>query len=222
MDERERALERRVAQVGIEARELRRGQHPLVDERPRGEARDDELRPGGELGDAPDDVQLPLERVALEALGRHDELADARHRRARGAADVRVVDGDVAPADEPLALLLDGGLDRLAAVSEARPDAVRARRRKARDLAAEERVRDLDEDARAVARVLVRPGSAPVLEVRERDERPLDRLVARNGVQARDEGDAAGVVLERGVVQTGLTVRQGHLRVEEKGFRLVG
>ena len=80
------------------------------------------------------------------------------------------------------------------------------------DLAAEERVRDLDEDPGAVARVRVGAGRAAVLEVRERDERPLDRLVARHPVQARDEGDAAGVVLERGVVQTGWTVRQGQLR----------
>ncbi len=219
----ERALEALVAQVGIETRELRRGQHPLVDERPRGQARDHELGPGGELGHAPDDVQLPFEGVALEPVRAHDELADARHRGARRPADVGVVEGDVAPADQLLALGGDRNLDGLAALAEAGANAVFAcRRQPLADLPAEERIRDLDEDPGAVARVGIRAGGAPVLEVREGDERPLHRLVARHAVQPRDERDAAGVVLEGRVIQTGLTVRQGHLRVGEKGFRLVG
>ena len=41
VDEHERALHPLVAQVGVAARELRRHQHPLVDDRPRREARDD-------------------------------------------------------------------------------------------------------------------------------------------------------------------------------------
>src|SRR5207302_4701589 len=105
-------------------------------------------------------------------------------------------------------------------VSEARADAVQAGRGEALDLAPEKRIRHLDEDPRAVARVLVGPGRPAVLEVGERDERPLDRLVARNRVEARDEGDAARVVLERGVVQTGWTVRQRQLRVRRRGSAL--
>ncbi len=113
--ERERALEALVAQVGIEARELRRGQHPLVDERPGREARDDELRPGRELGDAPDDVELPLERVLIRReLGRgcDDELLDDWRDRACRLADVREIERDVAPADDALAFRGDGRLER--------------------------------------------------------------------------------------------------------------
>jgi hypothetical protein len=39
-----------------------------------------------------------------------------------------------------------------------------------------------------------------VLEVLERDDRALDRLVRRIAVEAGDHGDAAGVVLIAGVV----------------------
>src|SRR5581483_5769008 len=60
--ERERAREPTVAQVGVEAGELRRGEHALVDERAGREARDDEAGAGGELSDAAYDVELPLER----------------------------------------------------------------------------------------------------------------------------------------------------------------
>ena len=42
---------------------------------------------------------------------------------------------------------------------------------------------------------------AAVLEVRERRRRAHERLVARDAVEARDEGDAARVVLVRRVVE---------------------
>ena len=217
MDESERGFEPLVSEVGVEARELRGGQHSLVDERPRRQARHHEIGPDRELGDTANDVQLALERVALEPARADDELADAGHRRTRGAADVRLVDRDVAPADQLLPLGRDRRLDRVAPLSEAGADAVAPRRRQIGDLAAEESVGDLDEDAGPVARVLVRARGSPVLEVGERDECPLDRLVCLAPVRPHDKGHAAGVVLERGVVQTELsTVRQGRLREERR------
>ena len=68
---------------------------------------------------------------------------------------------------------------------------------------AEERVGELDEDSRAVAGARVRAGGAAMLEVRERLERALERLVRRRAVEPCDERDAARVVLEPRVVETG-------------------
>src|SRR5581483_4170185 len=144
------------------------------------------------------------------------ELADPRHDAERRPAHVPDVDGDVAPGDEPLPLLLDGRLDRVYVVAEERADAVLAGRGEdAAELGPEEGVGDLDEDARPVARVLVGPGGTAVLEVGERRERPLDGLVAPPPVRPHDEGHAAGIVLERGVVEAGWSrVRQERLRRE--------
>ena len=82
-------------------------------------------------------------------------------------------------------------------------DAVGARRAAARrpTQVAEERVGDLHEDAGAVARVGVGALGAAVLEVLERHDRPVHRLVRAAAVQARDEGDATRVVLVCRVVQ---------------------
>ena len=214
VDQHERALQPLVAQVGVAARQLRRHQHPLVDDRPRREAREHELGPGGDLGDPPDHVELPLEGVAVgRELGRggDDELADARRHLARGRADVREVDRHVAPADDALALVGDCALEQplqlrpagfVVARQEADRDAVRARGRQLlTDHRAEELVRQLEEDAGAVAGQRIGPGGAAVLEVAERDHRALDRLVRRDAVQPGDERDAAGVVLERRVVE---------------------
>ena len=60
---------------------------------------------------------------------------------------------------------------------------------------------DLDEDPGAVAGFGVRAGGAAVLEVREGCQRADDRLVRGRAVEARDECDAARVVLVRGVVE---------------------
>ena len=65
----------------------------------------------------------------------------------------------------------------------------------------EEGVRQLEHDPGPVARVGVGAGGTPVLEPLERVERPPDHPVRRLGVEPRDEGEAARVVLERGVVQ---------------------
>ena len=217
--EREGAREAGVVQVGVEARELRRHQHPLVDERAGGQARHDEGRAGGELGDPPDHVELALERILVAGQigrGADEELADVRHDGERRAADVCGLDRHVAPAEQHLPFggdrLLDELLQRPARLAclrqEARSDPVRAGgRQPVAEDGAEERVRDLDEDAGAVARVRVRALRAAVLEVRERGQRLGHRLAARLAAQARDEGDAARVVLERGVVQPGAASR---------------
>ena len=218
MDEHERCLHPLVPEIGEVPRELRRGQHSLVDERARGEAREREVRARGELRHAPNDVQLPLEGVLVRReLGRgpDDELPDARGVDVGARPDVTVVDRDVSPGEDALALGLDGvdqellELDPASVVlrEEADADAVLARRRQ---LIADERpdepVRHLQQDPGAVAGLRIRSGSSAVLQVRERSQPAHHRLVRRHAVQARDEGDAAGVVLEGRVVQADRSV----------------
>ena len=185
VDERERARDALVAEVGEVAPQLRRRQHPLVDDRPRREARDHEVGAGRVLGDAPDHVQLPLERVLVELVRRSDEeLADAGCEEPRGLACRVDVDRDVAPAEQLLPLGQNGCLEQLLELDaatrvlrqEADGDAVGPGLRQ-RQLGREQVVRDADQEAGAVARVGIRAGGAAVLEVLERVERAADRLV---------------------------------------------
>ena len=175
-------------------------------------------RPGRELGAPADHVELPLERVLIESRGcRDEELADPWRRGARRVAGVASVDRDVAPANDPLPLLgrrvgeqlLELRAPPLVVRQEAHSDAVAAGRRQILlEHRPEERIRDLDEDARAVTRARVRSGGPPMLEVGDRGERALDRLVRRDCVETGHERDAAGVMLVRGVVEAG---PRGHL-----------
>ena len=224
VDERERRLRPRVLQVGVVAEQLRRGEHALVDDGAAGEARDDELRPGGQLGHAPDHVELALEGVLVVrevALGRDHELLDVGRVEVGGDADVVLVDRDVAPADDALALvadlLLEQRLELGAAVlvlrQEADADAVGARRRQVlADQAPHQLVGHLEQDPGAVAGVRVRSRRPAVLEVLQRHDRPLDGLVRGLAAQARHEGDAAGVVLVCRVVEADRTGRPWHAR----------
>jgi hypothetical protein len=66
-----------------------------------------------------------------------------------------------------------------------------------------EGVGDLDEDAGAVAAVLLAAGGTPVGQVLEGADGPEDEGVGRPSLQVGDEGHPAGVVLEPGVVEAG-------------------
>ena len=214
VDEPERGLGPRVLQVGVVAEQLRGGEHALVDDRAARERRHDEVRAGGELGDAADHVELALEGVlvglALRRPGRDHELLDVGREVVGGDADVVLVDRDVAPADDALALGLDRarqqrlelGAPLVVLGQEADGDAVAAGRRELfADDAAQQLVGELDQDAGAVAGVGVGARCSAVLEVLQRDDRALHGLVAGDTVKARDHGDATGVVFIAGVVQ---------------------
>ena len=213
MDEHQRRLHPLVDQIGEVPGQLRRRQHSLVDERARREARQREVGPGGELGNAADDVQLPLERVLVgRQLGRRadDELAHARGVDVGALADVPVVDRDVAPGNHALPLGLDGGDQELLELGparvvlreEAHPDAVLpGRRQVVADHAADEAVGHLQQDPGAVPGRRVCAGGAAMLEVGHGAQPARDRLVRGHAVQAGDERDTAGVVLEGRVVQ---------------------
>ena len=212
--QRERALRPRVLQVRVVAQQLRGREHALVDDRAARERRDHEVRAGGQLGHAADHVELALERVLVARelrRGRHDELLDVRGEPVGGDPDVVLLDRDVAPGHDALALglhrgrqqLLELGAALLLLGQEADGDAVLARRRQVGpDHPAQQLVGQLQQHPRAVAGVGVGAGRAAVLEVLEGGDRPLDRLVARVAAQPRDERDAAGVVLVCGVIET--------------------
>ena len=213
--QRQTGRQTRVAKVGEVARQLRRGQHSLVDDRAAREAGQRDLAAGGALDHAADHVQLALEGVlVLDVLGRLDQhLADHGRAYACRLADVAVIDGNVAPPDRPLALGLDRLLDQLldhdAALRVGRQvadaDAVAAGRWQldARGRRAQERVGHLHQDPRAVARVRVGSLGATVLEVLERIECLLHDGVGRVAPELGDERDAAGVVFVGGVVEAG-------------------
>jgi hypothetical protein len=213
VDERQRAGEALLAQVGVEVAQLRRLEHPLVDDGPARERRRVEVGSDRQLDDPTDDVELALEGVlvVLEARARLDEqLADVRARLVGGIADVVGVDRDVAPAEDALALDAHIDLEQLLDLApmqhvlgqEAHRHAVAAGRRELEvDGGAEERVRELDEDAGTVAGADVRALRAAMLQIVERLQRLDHHVVPGHVVQARDHGDATGVVFVARVVE---------------------
>ncbi len=213
--QREAAREARVPEVGEVARQLGRREHPLVDDRARGEARDREVVGVLALHDPPDHIELPLERVAVghAVAGRaHEELGDVRGACPRSHAGGALVDRHLAPADHALALGLHAALDQvhrataqlLVLGQEAHRHAVAAGIGKLEPgVLAQERVGNLDEDARAVTRVRVGALTAAMLELLQRVQRAGDHLVRTRRAHACDERDAAGVVLVGRVVQAG-------------------
>ena len=164
--------------------------------------------------------------AALPAGAGQEQLHQVRRRGARAAAaDLRVV-RDVAPAEDDQVLGLGQLGDRrlgdvlpgqrgrvplvirlLAAIGrrgreEDQPGDVRAGRRQVEvtDLA-EEGVRDLGQDARAVPGSRVAALGAAVLQVAEGGERFGHHIVPGPAGQISDKADAAGVVLEAAVIQ---------------------
>ncbi len=220
MHERQRALAALIAEVRIEVGQLPADQHALVVERARG-ARG-HIQPtslGAQLADAPDHVQLALERILVldrirspPAPGADEQLPDRGPAAARHLAGVLRPDRHVAPAQDALALRLHGVLEQLLqararsgvlARQKAHQHAVGASGRKleAGD-GAQQLVGHLHQDPGAVARARVRARGAAVLEVLQSRDAQLDHLVRRRVIEPRDHAHAACVVLEARVVKS--------------------
>ncbi len=206
--ERERALEARVAQVGVELAELVGGQHPLVDDDPRAERR--EVRVGLVLDPLAREVHVPLELVAREAVLGDEDLRERGHLLARRRARTVAVDGDRPPAEHREALVgehlgdrVGGALDAVDG-DERDPGRVRARVGELEvDGGPEVRVGHLHEDPGAVAGVGLRTCRAAVVQAAHGGERLLDDGMALAPLHVDDEADAARVVLESWVVERG-------------------
>ena len=222
MDERHGGLGRGVGEVAVEGAQLRGDEHALVDDGAAAHGADVEDLAGERarrgrllLDGAAADVEPALELVVrLDALGAAEEgLQDGGHAGAGGLAQVVRVHRHLAPEEQPqaalgAAVLEDGarlahalcvlreeelGDAVVALVGEQVPPAL--------GLLAEEAVGQLDQDARAVARVVLEPLAAAVVQVHQDGQRVVDHLVRADAAQVREGADAARVVLELGAVE---------------------
>ena len=231
-----------VLQIVEELEELMRGQHALVDDHLRRERAEVEQGALGETlvaaqGPArmlADDVELPLEGLALEGLAiairarRDEELLHVRHGGDGGAAEIGApgVDRQRAPAEAHLALRRDDGLDALLARAplgrvmreEHVAGTVEARlgegaaERLAGD-AGEQPVRQRGEDAGAIAGIGLVADAAAMVHAAVDVLRVVDDGAARAALDVAHEADAAALVLEAGVVEP---LRRGQPRAPVK------
>src|SRR6185312_8179983 len=208
--------------------------HALVDQRAGREADDVEahgLRQAALadllVGLLADDEKLALERLGIGAVlaALHEDLADHRLDRLDALAQNLAVDRHVAPEQELLALGGDVFLERrladLAALGETRQeyhaDGIFAGRRQLLagllGLFLEHLVRNLDEDARAVARQRVGRHGAAMGEVAEDAQTIGHDLVALAVLDVGDEADAAGVMLVAPIIKA---VATGHRSTQKR------
>jgi len=197
-----------VGQIGEERPDLRRRQHALVHDgarRQRGEVDREAV-----LGPLAQAEGHPVEgQAGLACLPRHENLGQVRQRLAGARAAGGLVDRHVAPAEDGQPLvprqLGDPGagvrpLGRVgrqedeaagvaAGLGEAEPDDF-----------AEERVRQLGQDAGAVAGVRVRSRRSPVLKIAQDAQRARYDVMAASGGEIGDETHTAGVMFETAVV----------------------
>ncbi len=227
MHQRDRRADALVGQVRVELAELVGRQHALVGDGAHRQRRQVELDaalaglPLGLLAHAVDD---PLEVEAgehvagrVEALGAHEHLDDPGHRGERGRAEVGGVGRHVPPAEHLRALdqrvLLQDPHRALGAGRVGRQERQAGRvgaRRGQREVddRAEERVRDLDHDAGAVAGVGLGAAGAPMVHPAERRQALADHIMGSPAVEVGDEGDPTRVMLEGRVVEP-LRLRSG-------------
>src|SRR5690606_25078896 len=121
----------------------------------------------------------------------------------------------VAPAEHALALFLDHVLDHLLAgdalerigreehLADREPAAGRELVAEARDLAAQEPIGKLDQDAGAVTGLRIRAARRAVAQAAEHLEAVVDDRPALRAVDVRYEPDATRVSLEARIMQAG-------------------
>ena len=205
--DRHRGFEQRRAQIRVKRRQLRADEERLVDDGAAGERAHEKRREiarcGAALDDAAREVQAALPRGRIERAGRRsdEQLANGRLAGAGERAEHGRVDRHDAPTEHGHAEAGERLFDDLDGAAEGR-----ARRRQEehaeRDALtrrhAEQLVRDLGEDAGAVAGVVVRSGAA-VGESRHGRQRHRQDVVTADAVGARGKADPAGVALAPGI-----------------------
>ena len=222
MHERDGGLEARIAQVGEILVELHRQQHPLVDQRLVGQARDIPGLRAAQRRDADlvvgalaDDIELALEGLGIGRVGAalDEHLAHERFARASRLAEHRVVGGyrSASEIDLPFGLhdacegLLEPAPLRRVARHEDESAGVLAGLRE-RDVCLlgsglQEAVRHLHQHTRAVAGVDLAATGASVVEVLQDLDRVAQDLVGLTALDVHHEADAAGIALELGIVE---------------------
>ena len=88
-------------------------------------------------------------------------------------------------------------------------------------LLGEELVRDLHQDAGAVAGARIGADRAAMLEVAQDGERVLDQLVRLAALDVGDEADAAGILLERRIVEALRLLRSSSARSKSSALIFV-
>jgi len=171
-----------------------------------------------------DHIQLALQRVDIRdaSAGTDEYLADHRLDFARSLGQAGIVAGDIAPAQQHLAFVahrtLDSRLAGAAAFAVARQkhhaDAVGAGGRQGHSLTGhlgtEEAVRNLDQDAGAVAEQRIVAGGAAMLEILEDLQALRDDSMAFLVLDVGNEANAAGVMFIGRIVET-LALGEDHL-----------
>ena len=208
MHEGERGTESRVRQVRVERLQLERGEHALVHDR--GGRQAGEIGAGLGFRALAQAVRPPVELGPPFAGRGSEELHEVRHDRPGGRPAPGRIVRDIPPAQDGQALLardpLDHGHD-LAWVApggqERHPGGIPARLRQGElALRTEEDVRNLGNDAGAVAGLRVAALGAPVVQVPQHSERFGNDVVVTAAGQVGDEPDSARIVLETAVVQS--------------------
>src|SRR5262249_16304415 len=211
-----------VQQVGGEGRKMLGQEHALVDDRAAAERADVELADvlaERRLVDAPaEDVELLLELavVELSVTAADQDLLDLGPRGVGLLADYRDVDRHLAPAQDEVAEAQDLGLDDGAAAllraqvgarqeHHADGDAADMRQLAGRiaDVLAEEVLRDLDMQARAVTGLAVGVDGATMPHRLQGVDARCHDVASAFAVQRHDQANAAGVDLLGGVVAVG-------------------
>ena len=224
MDERQRRVHRRVAEVRVILIHLHGHQHTFVDaglERQAGDV--EELAASHLAGEADDirraladDVELALEGhvVAELRVAANEDLPHARLAGLGRLANHGIIRRHRAPAEQRLPFLDDDLPEDFFALSallrvrrqidHSHPILSEARQREARFPGRElhELVRHLKQNARAVAGVDLAATGAAMVEVAENLQALLDKRVGPAALHVHDEADTAGVMLEGGVVKT--------------------
>jgi hypothetical protein len=221
--QRERRLGVGIGHIGVHGLDLVGAQHPLVDQRvarEAGQVREGLLahvrRRDGLLEELTDHVELALEVWAVADIcpAPDEDLLDDRLDGARRLAEKRVVRRHVAPAEEPLTLVLDDRVEeRLHAMpgrgvpgQEHEPAAVLAGvgegNVQARTLPPKESIGDLDQDAGPVSGVRLAAARAPVEQVLQDGERLGDDGVGLASLEVHHEAHTARLVLVTGIVET--------------------
>ena len=222
MDQGEGRFEPLVVEVQVVLVQVGRQHHALVDDGAGRQRRDVKMPdvldigvPDHVVGPFADDVELALESVGVGAVAAlpNEDLADDRFDGLDAFAETAVVDGDVAPAEQVLALVLDRAFDGPDADvdvgnflrQEDHADRVFAgfRQLEAQGFrfAAEKTVRELDQDAGAVTGQRIGADRAAVVQIDENLDALANDLMRLAVLDIGDKADTAAVMFVLWVVQ---------------------
>src|SRR5215813_7239710 len=212
-----------IRKVWIERNDLPRRQHALIDDCPRRHTRNIEkisarqsCVTNGVFRAPPDHVKLPLKHllVGYPFAATNKNLAHKWLAQFRRVAEVKIVSGDLAPAQQFLTLAGDNfrqdlfelpalfSLIRqedlshavLAWVWQMKPEPFTGVLKKG--------MRNLHQNTRTVAGILFATAGPPMIEVLQNGQRLIDDLVGFFTLNVDDKTDAASIMFESGIVKT--------------------